>query len=504
MPQMMPSLPFDIRSARTRAALAALVLAVLGACKSGPDYVRPPVGTPAGYKEIDGWKTAQPRDDEIRGKWWEMFGDPLLSSLLERIEVTNQTLIQAEASFRQSRALVQVARASYFPLVTGNVSVTRTAPSTNQGSRVIPASGPTNNHSASLDATWEADLWGRISRTVEQNLANAQASAADLQTARLSVQGELAMDYFQLRALDTQKQLLDATAQALARTLQLAQNRYAAGVVSKSDVTQAQTQLRTTQAQALDLGVQRSQLEHAIALLLGQTPSDFSLPAAALTASPPDIPVGIPSQVLERRPDIAAAERRVAAANAQIGVTEAAFFPALTLSASAGLDSSTLARWLSLPSYNWSVGPALALALFDGGLRRAQTQQARAAYDVTVALYRQTVLTGFREVEDNLAALRILTEEASVQSEAVQAAQESLTMIMNQYKAGLVSFTDVVTVQTNALNNQRTAVDILNRRMAASVALVKALGGGWSAADLPMPDALMRTSTPPAPTAQNR
>jgi len=469
-------------------------LLVLAACTVGPDYVRPTADTPAAFKEMEGWKTAQPRDQELRGKWWETFNDALLNNLEEQISVSNQNLAQAAAQFRQARALVQSARAGFMPTVSAGAAVTRSQSSSGfiSQNQNLNARGPSTGYSLSLDAVWEADLWGRVRRTVESNEAGAQASAADLEALRLSIQAELAQNYFQLRALDAQKQLFDDTITAYQRSLTLTQNQYTAGVVAKVDVIQAQTQLKTTQAQALDIGVQRAQLEHAIALLIGKPASTYSLAVAPLTAAPPALPVGIPSSLLERRPDIAAAERRMAAANAQIGVAQAAYYPSLTLSASGGYQSSSFSNWLTAPSRFWSLGPALAQTLFDGGLRRAQTDQAIAAYDANVAGYRQTVLTGFKEVEDNLVALRILEEEAAIQDEAVRNARQSVALTANQYKAGIVSYLNVVTVQATALANERTAVDVLNRRLAASVLLIKALGGGWNASGLPTPDELAR------------
>jgi NodT family efflux transporter outer membrane factor (OMF) lipoprotein len=492
-----------------RLVLFALVpaFALLASCTVGPNYVRPTADTPATFKEMEGWKTAQPRDQELRGKWWQAFNDPLLNDLQEQVSLSNQNLAQAAAQFRQARALVQSARAGYWPGVTAGASATRSQSpsgfvSQNQNLNVR---GPSTSYSLSLDAVWEADLWGRVRRTVESNEAGAQASAADLEALRLSIQAELAQNYFQLRALDAQKQLFDATVAAYQRSLTLTQNQYAAGVVAKVDVIQAQTQLRTTQAQALDIGVQRAQLEHAIALLIGKPASSYSLAAAALAATPPALPVGMPASLLERRPDIAAAERRMAAANAQIGVAKAAYYPSLTLSASRGFQSSSFSNWLTAPSRFWSLGPALAQTLFDGGLRRAQTEQAIAAYDANVAGYRQTVLTAFKEVEDNLAALRILEEEAAIQEDAVQNARQSVALTTNQYKAGIVSYLNVVTVQATALANERAAVDILNRRLAASVLLIKALGGGWDASALPLPDELARSdATPGKGAAQTR
>jgi NodT family efflux transporter outer membrane factor (OMF) lipoprotein len=473
-------------------------LTFLAACTVGPNYVRPVSDVPVKFKEADGWKTAQPRDQELRGKWWEDFNDPILNEMMERVVITNQSLAQAAAQFRQARALVQSARAGYWPTLGANASATRSkSPSgfssqSSSGNFVQSSRAPVTNYSLSLDATWEVDLWGRVRRTVEANEASARASAADLEAMRLLVQAELAQNYFQLRAADRQKQLFDDTLTAYQRSLTLTQNQYAAGVAAKADVIQAQTQLKTTQAQMLDIGVQRAQMEHAIALLLGKPASDFSLPRMPLTALPPPVPLGLPSSLLERRPDVAAAERRVTAANAQIGVAEAAYYPSLSLSASAGFQSSSFANWLTAPSRFWSLGPSVAQTLFDGGLRRAQTAQAVAAYDANVAAYRQTVLTGFQEVEDNLVALRILEEEAAVQDEAVQNSRQSVELTINQYKAGIVSYLNVVTVQATALANERSAVDIQNRRLAASVLLVKALGGGWNANTLPTNDELAR------------
>jgi NodT family efflux transporter outer membrane factor (OMF) lipoprotein len=459
-------------------------LALSTSCTVGPDYVKPSARVPAAYKEVDGWKVARPQDDASRGPWWGIFGNPELSALEERVNLSNQDVAAAEARFRQARALVEAARASYFPTVAIGAAVTRTRPSSNVSSP-SSASGTTTEFTLPVDVSWELDVRGRIRRTVEANRAGAQASAADLEALRLSVQAELAQDYFQLRALDAQKQLVEATAADYEKSLELTQNRYASGVAARAEVLQAETQLKTTQAQAIDVGVQRAQIEHAIALLVGEPASVFALPQATLATEPPDIPVGVPSELLERRPDIAGAERRMAAANAQIGVAEAAFFPSVTLSASAGLGASSLAKWFLWPSRFWAIGAAVAESVFDAGLRRAETDQARAVYDTTVAAYRQTVLAAFQAVEDNLAALRILEEEGRVQDEAVRAARQSVTLTTNRYQAGVVGYLDVVVAQTIALSNERTAVDILGRRMTASVLLVKALGGGWHAAALP-------------------
>lgn len=465
-----------------RLGAAAGALLFIAGCTVGPRYVRPTVITPPAYKELKGWKVAEPQDATLRGAWWEPFQDPELSALEAQVSLSNQTLAAAEAQVRQARAAVQAARASYYPTLAIGIGVTRSRQLTLRNG---PSAAQTlTDYSLPLDASWEPDLWGRIRRTVESQQASAQASAADLESARLSAQAALAQSYFTLRELDAQRQLLEATIAADQKALQLTQNQYASGVASKADVVQAQTQLKTVQAQAIDVGVQRAQLEHAIAALIGMPASSFSLPAAPLAAVPPAIPVGVPSEVLERRPDVAAAERRVAAANAQIGVAEAAFFPTLTLGASGGFESTRFSDWLSWPSRLWAIGPAISETVFDGGLRRAEIAQARAAYDATVASYRQTVLIAFQAVEDNLAALRILQDEAQVQEEAVKAAQESVTLTTNQYKAGTVSYLNVIVTQTAALANESTAVAIRGRRMVASVLLIEALGGGWNASAL--------------------
>ncbi|MEK7875190.1 MAG: efflux transporter outer membrane subunit, partial [Pseudomonadota bacterium] len=424
-------------------ALAAMPT-LLGACTAGPKYVRPDVATPSAYKEAGEWKIAQPRDTVKRGKWWEIFRDAQLNALAEQIDISNQNVRIAEARFQQARALVQSARAGLFPSVTGRAAVTRSS----SPSGATRGSGATTAYDLSIDAGWEVDLWGRVRNTVDSNVAGAQASAADLEAVRLSAQAEIALDYFQLRVLDGQRRLLEDSVAAFQKSLDLTRNRYAAGVAGKVDVVQAETQLKSTQAQAIDIGVQRAQLEHAIAILIGKPPAEFALAPMPLNLAMPAVPLGLPSELLERRPDIAAAERRVAAANAQIGVAKSAFFPALTLSASAGFQNSSFAQWLTVPSRFWALGPAIAQSIFDAGLRRALTAQAIAVYDANVAAYRQTVLGGFQEVEDNLAALHILEQAAGVQQEAVQAARQSLELTLNQYQAGTVSYLNVVTVQT--------------------------------------------------------
>jgi NodT family efflux transporter outer membrane factor (OMF) lipoprotein len=467
------------RAARKAATLAVLLLLV--GCTVGPDYVRPTVEAPAAYKEAQPWKPAEPRDGGPRGNWWEVFADPMLNDLVARVEIDNQNIKAAEANVRQARALTAQARTAFFPTVTGDAAATRGSVSGGGrgGNGTAASGGVANAYNVALDATWELDLWGRVRRNVESAEASAQASEADLAAAKLSAQALLVQDYLLLRVQDAQIRLLNDTAEAYTRSLQLTRNQYAVGVAARSDVALAETQLKSTQAQALDAGVQRAQLEHAIALLIGKPPAEVSIAQAPIERRFPDIPPGLPSELLERRPDIAAAERRVAAANAQIGVAQAAFFPTVTLSATGGFASSTFANLLTAPARYWSLGAALAQTIFDAGLRQAQTEQAIAAYDATVANYRQTVLAGFQEVEDNLAALRILEQEAAVQDEAVKSARESLAITLNQYRAGTANYLAVVVVQAQALANERSAVNILGQRLNASVALIKALGGGW-------------------------
>jgi NodT family efflux transporter outer membrane factor (OMF) lipoprotein len=457
--------------------LAALLLA---ACMVGPDYVRPGTAVPAAYKEMEGWKRAEPRDAIARGRWWEMFGDRELDALAARVDISNQNVRVAEANFRQAQALTEQARAGLFPNVGAGASVIRSkSPSlSNQPSF---ATGAVDNYNLNLNASWELDLWGKVRRGIEAGEANWQASAADLESVRLSAQAAVAQNYLALRVADVQRRVLEDTVAAYQRTLELTQNRYAAGVAAKVDVVQAEVQLKSTQAQLVDLGVDRALLEHAIATLIGEPASTFSIPRAPLVAALPTIPVGVPSELLERRPDIAAGERSVAAANARIGVAQSAFYPTLTLSAAGGFRSTSFADWLTAPSRFWSLGAALAQSVFDGGLRRAVSDQAIAAYDGEVAAYRQTVLTGFQEVEDSLATLRILEEEGRLQDAAARGAQQSVELTTNQYKAGIVSFLNVIAAQTIALNNERAAVNVQGRRLAASVLLVKALGGGWDA-----------------------
>jgi NodT family efflux transporter outer membrane factor (OMF) lipoprotein len=462
----------------------AFLFGFLAGCAAGPDYVRPQLEAPAQFKEMQGWRPAEPRDALPRGSWWTMFGDRELDALMARVDLSNQTLRAAEARFRQSRALADQARAALFPALSANASATRSkSPSlSNQPSFAV---GAVNNYNVALNTSWELDVWGRVRRSVEAGEASWQASAAELEAARLSAYAALAQNYFALRVADATRQVLQDTVAAYERTLELTRNRYAAGVVARVDVVQAEVQWKSAQAQLIDVGVERAQLEHAIALLVGEAPAAFSIERAPFAASMPAIPVGLPSELLERRPDIAAAERNAAAANARIGVAQAAFFPTITLSGAAGFRSTDSANLFTTPSRFWSLGGALAQAVFDGGLREAQKEQAIAVYDEDAATYRQTVLTAFQEVEDNLAALRILEEEARLQDEVVQAARHALELTTNQYKAGIVSYLNVISAQTTLLSNERTASSLLGRRLSASVALVKASGGGWSAESLP-------------------
>jgi NodT family efflux transporter outer membrane factor (OMF) lipoprotein len=453
---------------------------LLAGCAVGPDYVRPEVETPAVYKENKGWKVAEPKDGAVKGAWWDIFNDPKLGELMKQVNVSNQNIKVAEAQYRQAEGLARESRAGLFPVVGLSATGSRYEKKSFSSSRLVT----TGDYQLSGSVSWEIDLWGKIRRGVEAGEAGAAAGAADLESVRLSMQASLAQYYFQLRFLDSQKQLLDATVAEYRKNLVLTENRYQGGIASKADVYKAQTQLKTTEAQAIDIRVQRAQLEHAIAVLVGKPASSFSIPFSPLDVAPPAMPVGVPSEILERRPDIAAAERRMAAANARIGVAMAAYYPSITLDGSGGFDGSQFSKWLVWPSRFWSVGGAAAQTLLDFGRRGAQTEQATALYDESVASYRQTVLTAFQEVEDNLAALRILEEEAAVQGEAVKASSQSVKVSMNQYKAGIVSYLDVVTALTAQLSNEVGAISIKNRRMAACVLLIKALGGGWEAADL--------------------
>jgi len=454
---------------------------------------------PTEYKETpQNWKPAEPADQALRGKWWEVYQDPQLNALEEKINISNQSLKAAQAQFTQARATVRYNRADYYPTVTAGVSATRERYSGNRPLNLTPGTGETANDLViPVDMSYEPDVWGRVRRSVEAARANAQATLADLESVSLSVHAELAVDYFQARELDAEAQLLDSTVSSYARQLELTNDRFKGGIASQVDVAQAQTQLETARAQAIDVREQRTQFEHAIAVLIGEPASTFTLPVAVLSETPPVIPPGLPSELLERRPDIAANERLMAAANANIGVAKAAYFPLFNLFPSAGFESTTIVNWLSGASAFASVGASAVVTAFDVGRRRAASDQARAAYDQAVANYRQDVLTAYQEVEDNLAALRLLEDESNTETAAVAAAEHSLALSNNRYKGGVTAYLEVITAQTTALANERTAVQISGRRMVDSVLLIKALGGGWNTASLSTVKMESRTPIPP-------
>jgi NodT family efflux transporter outer membrane factor (OMF) lipoprotein len=474
---------------------------VLGGCMVGPKYRRPAAPVPQtyreplpeGYKEDQGWKQAQPSEAVLRGKWWEIYNDPALNALEEQVSVSNQNVLSAAAQFRAASDLVLSARSNLFPSVTAGTSIINS-----RQSQTIYSTGLSSfvqqrtTYTIPFNISWEADIWGSIRRTVTANVANAQASAAQLENARLSFQATLAEDYFSLHGIDGEEDLLERTNKSYEEFLQLTKDRYNAGIASDLDVAQAETQLDTTKAQLVDLGVARAQFEHAIAVLLGKPPSGFSIPRQILTVPPPPVPVSVPSVLLERRPDIASAERLMAAQNEQIGIAQAAYYPTVSLSATTGLQTGTISQWFTWPSKYWSVGPTVSETLYDAGRRHAQVLQARDAFDATIASYRQTVLNAFQQVEDNLAALRILSQEATAQDLAVKASERALSVSTDQYKAGTADYLTVITSQAIALANEQTAVNLLTRRMTSSVLLVEALGGGWNSADLPKRDAIIR------------
>jgi NodT family efflux transporter outer membrane factor (OMF) lipoprotein len=472
--------------------LSAFSCLFCSACAIGPKY-QPPVAltpTPVAYKEFAGndqWKMATPGDTLMKGKWWEIFGDPQLNKLEELVDINNQNVKQAEAQFRQARAIVAANHANYYPTIGSTPAITQgdTGKLSSRG-----ASGTSSSFSLPFTASWEPDLWGRVRLSVDNAVANAQVSAADLENVRLSAQALLATDYFLIAGNDMQEAVLHDTIEAYQKNLQLTMNRFNGGVASKSDVTLAQTQLLGAQAQSTDLRITRAQDEHAIAMLTGQAPSTVEIPALKIDGPPPPIPTALPSVLLERRPDIAANERLVAAANANIGIAQTAYYPTLTLSASAGFLSPALQTLFEWGARTWSAGPSVSETLFDFGRRGAQVENVKAAYDSTVAAYRQTVLSAFQEVEDDLASLRYLAEEAQQQAEAVAAAQTSLALELDRYKAGTDSYLSVITTQEIALGDEQTAVTILQRRLTAAVDLVKAMGGGWDASTLPSGDGI--------------
>jgi NodT family efflux transporter outer membrane factor (OMF) lipoprotein len=481
---------------RTRIGGAGLLACTLLAsgCMVGPNYKRPAAPVPVAYKEPptttykegEGWKLASPNDALIKGKWWEIYSDPALNALEEQVAVSNQNVLALEAQYREARDATRVARAALFPTVGVGASITesRSGGSTTANGAAI-ASSLRTAYSLPLSASWAPDLWGSVRRSVAASSASAQATAAQLENARLLYQSELAQDYFLMHGLDTQYDLLNRNVQSYGEYLTLTRNRFTGGVASDLDVAQAESQLYTTQAALQDLGVLRAQYEHAIAVLTGRPPSELTIPALVIKNPPPAVPINVPSALLERRPDIAAAERQMAAANEQIGIATAAFYPSLSLGASLGLQNSGFLQWFTWPSRFFSVGPSISETLFEGGRRRAVLAETRDFFDVTVANYRQTVLTAFQQVEDSLAALRILSDESVTVDQAVNSSERELTVSTAQYKAGTTSFLTVITAQATALNAERTAVQLLTRQLTASVALVQALGGGWDASQLP-------------------
>jgi NodT family efflux transporter outer membrane factor (OMF) lipoprotein len=466
-------------------------------CRIGPQYQRPAAPpAPVAFKEMAGndqWKMATPSDGLLKGKWWEIFGDPRLNQLEELVDVNNQNVKQAEAQFRQARATVLANRANYYPTIGSTPAITQS----------YAEKRSTTSFSLPIPATWEPDLWGRVRLSVENAVDSAQVSAADLENMRLSQQALLATDYFLLSAEDMQLKVLADTIVAYEKNLQLTINRYNGGVASKSDITLAQTQLAGAKAQSIDIHIARAQDEHAIAMLTGQLPSSLEIGVSTIAGPPPPIPMSVPSRLLERRPDIAANERQVAAANANVGIAETAYFPTLTLSASPGLLSNNLPNLFTAASRSFSTGPSLSQTLFDFGRRGAAFEGAQAAYDSTVAAYKQTVLAAFQEVEDDLANLRYLAEEAVQEQEAVVASQQALSLEMDRYRAGTDSYLNVITTQTIALGDQQTAITILQRQMTAAVDLVKALGGGWDASTLPSGNLLRSTALADPKSTQN-
>jgi NodT family efflux transporter outer membrane factor (OMF) lipoprotein len=458
--------------------------ALAAGCAVGPNYHRPQFDTTANYKEAGDWKPSEPNDVLARGPWWKIFNDDVLDGLEAQIDISNQNVKAAEAAFEQSRALVAQARAGFWPTIVGSLGGQR------QGGPVetVNAAGvPTtvtrtqNTFNAGVSANWDIDIWGRIRRTTESNVASAQASSAALAAARLSAQAELATDYFELRAQDQLQKLLDDTVEAETQSLHITESRYKFGVAARADVVTAQTQLLGSQAQQVNAKIQRAILEHAIAVLIGKQPAEYSLGPATMRSDVPTVPAGVPSTLLERRPDVAEAERRMASANAQIGVAKAGYFPDLTLTGQDQYSSNTFSHLIRLSNRIWAVGPALAETLFDGGLVRAQVRGARAAYEGTVDSYRQTVLASFQQVEDEIVTLRVLEQEGAIEDETVKAAREAEALTLNQYKAGTVPYSSVITAQTTRLAAEETALSVLSTRLQTSVALIEALGGGWDA-----------------------
>ncbi|MBV9268370.1 MAG: efflux transporter outer membrane subunit [Acidobacteriaceae bacterium] len=495
---------------------ASTVILLLAGCNPAPKYAKPPVQTPAAFKEVPaefkegtGWKLAQPGDDHLGAKWWQMYKDPQLNALEEQVKISNQSIAASEANFRAARALVISIRSAMAPTMTVSPSYTNSRfSSTAKGTRaVVPGgtgaesgtgstqtgtavggsstTGVFNNWSFPADISYTLDFWHKIRNTVAVNAFNAQASAADVATALVSTEAELAQDYFQVRAIDAQRRILENTVANYAQALELTKTLFKAGIDSDEEVAQAQTQLDTTAAQMTDLGVARATYEHAMATLIGKPAAEFALPVAEFVPNPPAAPVAVPSVLLERRPDIAAAERRVAAANAQIGVVRAAYYPDITLGGSGGFQTSTFSQWFTWPSRFWSIGPTVSEQIFDAGVRRAESEQARAQYEGTVATYRQTVLTAFQAVEDELSSLRILSQEIEQEHTAVNAANHYLDLATTRFRTGVDSYLNVITAQNSVLSAREAEVQIQLRQMTASVALMMALGGGWDTSQLP-------------------
>ena len=477
------------------AALASVALLLLCGCMVGPKYAKPSAPLAPSYKEANpdaskenaNWQIAQPADAAQRGEWWKIFGDEQLNTLEPQVAADNQDLKAADARFLEARALIRFNHASLYPTVGAIPSAGGVRESTNQPYfNVSSARGKgVGNIELPLDLNYEIDVWGRVRRTVSAAREEAQASAGDRQTILLTLQAELAVDYFEARSADAQEKLLNDTVQYYEEAYRITNNRFEGGVAPKSDVDQAQTQLEAARVQARDITLQRAQFEHAIAVLLGKPPASFTLTNTPLNARPPAIPPGLPSELLERRPDIAAAERRVAEANDRIGIARAAFYPTISLSGAVGVGSTSFVNLFSPESLIWSLGPTLSQTLFDAGRRASLSEQANAGYDETVANYRQTTLTAFQQVEDNLIALRVLQQESENQHQATLAAQSAEQIFNNRYVGGLDTYLQVVTAQTTALNNERNDIDIMRRQMDASVLLIKALGGGWNVTDLP-------------------
>lgn len=465
--------------------LAVAAIQLLG-CAVGPRYKTPITPAPPTYKEMGNWKTAQPSDQKLGGNWWEIFQDPQLNQLEQQINVSNQNLKAAIAQYQQSRAALRYVRADYYPTLTAAPSASRQRYSGHRPPQTSIFDGLTfNDFVLPIYLSYQVNAWGRVSKNVESYLEQAQASAADLAVINLSLHATLAVDYFAARSLDAEEKLLQDTVAQYQQAFQLNEDRYQGGLASEVEVEQARTILETTRAQMVDVGVARSQYEHAVAVLMGKPPADFNLPPLPLTTPPPPIPVGIPSELLERRPDISAAERRVASANAQVGLAKTAYYPSLNILGAGGFESGSITTLLQGPSALWSIGASSLMTVFDVGRRRALNDEAKASYDSTVASYRETVLAAFQQVEDNLAALRILEQEAGVQAVAVQAAQRSLDLSNTRYEGGVTSYLEVITAQNAALADEVTAVNILGRRMANAVLLIQALGGGWDRSSLP-------------------